>query len=86
MSEGEAEGIEKDEETKKRRWAGVTPCRTFTVGQGFTVTWVKVGVWSSKERLGESEAPLAVLDLSPLYPDSVRLQPAPPRGPKSPPV
>ena len=57
-----------------------------TVGRGFTVTWVKVGVRSSKERLGESEAPLAVLDLSPLYPDSVRLQPAPPRGPKSHPV
>ena len=34
LSEGEAEGIEKDEETKKRRWAGVTPCRTFHCGSG----------------------------------------------------
>lgn len=34
LSEGEAEGIEKDEETKKRRWAGVMPRRTFHRGSG----------------------------------------------------
>lgn len=34
LNEGEAEGIEKDGETKKRRWAGVTPCRTVHRGSG----------------------------------------------------
>lgn len=88
LSEGEAEGIEEDEETRKRRWAGATPRRTFHRGswEFVTVTCVKVGPQRSKKRLWESEAPLTALGLSPLCPDSVRLQPAPPRGPKSPPV
>lgn len=59
------------------------PRRTFHRGRGFTVTWVKVGVWSSKKRLRESEAPLAVLGLSPLYPDSAASASSP-QGPQVP--
>lgn len=45
------------------------PRRTFHRGSGIYSYMGEGGVWSSKKRLGESEAPLAVLGLSPLYPD-----------------